>query len=332
MFYSRFFSMLLLTLFSVLVMAQDNRTIRVGVLQFGTVNWELATIQQQGFAQRRGIDLKITPLASNHAINVALQGGEVDVIVNDWIWVSRQRAEQRLFSFVPYSLSVGGLMVKPDAHITQLSELKGKKLGIAGGAVDKSWLLFRAYSHKVLGQDLIQLVTPVYGAPPLLNELMRRGELDAVINFWHYNAELQAAGYSPLLSTNELLPELGITTPVPLLGWVFHEQWATEHRGLLLDFLQASYQAKHYLKQSDQAWLAIREIMKTENPNTLLLWRDQYRAGIVQQFGEKEQAAAQQLFAILAQYGGSDLVGEQATLSAGTFWPEFTIPSLDLIE
>ena len=38
---------------------------------------------------------------------VALQGGAVDLIVTDWFWVSRQRNEGRLFSFVPHSMAAG---------------------------------------------------------------------------------------------------------------------------------------------------------------------------------------------------------------------------------
>src|SRR3546814_2443642 len=68
-------------------------TIRVGVLKFGTVNWEISTIQRHGLDERHGFALDVLELASNQATTVALQAGEVDVIVSDWLWVSRQRAE-----------------------------------------------------------------------------------------------------------------------------------------------------------------------------------------------------------------------------------------------
>ena len=38
--------------------------LRVGVLEFGTVSWELELIQSRELAKKRGIDLKIVPLAS----------------------------------------------------------------------------------------------------------------------------------------------------------------------------------------------------------------------------------------------------------------------------
>src|SRR5262245_59539086 len=78
--------------------------VRVGVLKFGTVSWELDVMQTHGLAAREGIDLQVVTLASTNATTVALQGGAVDLIVTDWIWVSRQRAEGRSYTFVPYSL------------------------------------------------------------------------------------------------------------------------------------------------------------------------------------------------------------------------------------
>ena len=79
------------------------------------------------------------------------------LIVTDWIWVSRQRAQGRLYAFVPYSLTVGSLMVRPDAGIRTLGDLRGKRVGVAGGPIDKSWLLLRAYARRTLGEDLTKL-------------------------------------------------------------------------------------------------------------------------------------------------------------------------------
>ena len=87
--------------------AADRPAVRVGVLKFGTVNWELDTIKTHKLDEAEGIDLQIVDLASNQATQVALQGGAVDMIVTDWLWVSRQRADGADFTFAPYSTSAG---------------------------------------------------------------------------------------------------------------------------------------------------------------------------------------------------------------------------------
>ncbi|MEZ5453671.1 MAG: ABC transporter substrate-binding protein [Thiothrix sp.] len=56
-------------------------------------------------------------------------------------------------------------MVKPDSGIKTLADLKGKKLGVAGGPSDKSWLLLRAYAKQTAGLDLQAEAEPQFAAP-----------------------------------------------------------------------------------------------------------------------------------------------------------------------
>ena len=315
-------------LFSVALMPATtiaSSTVRVGVLKFGTVHWELDTIAHHRLDAQHGVSVQVLSLASKRATDVALQGGAVDVIVSDWIWVSRQRAQRRHYTFVPYSLTVGALMVRPDVAIHDLRDLKNRRIGVAGGPLDKSWLLLRAYSRQRLGSDLVSLVEPNFAAPPVLNQLMLRGELPAVLNFWHYNARLAAAGMVPLISVSEMLKGLGVEAPVPLLGWVFSEQWAKANRDALHAFLDTSYAAKHLLLRSDDEWQRLRGLLDADDDATARALRDAYRQGVPNGFGGAEKAAAAQTFELLAREGGNALVGEQHTLSAGTFWSDYTV-------
>ena len=295
-------------------------TVRVGVLQFGTVHWLLDVIQQHHLAAAEGVDLQVTPLGSKNAVSVALQGGSADVIVNDWLWVARQRTEGRDYTFVPYSVAVGALMVRPDAHIKELADLSGRRLGVAGGPVDKSWLLLRAYAKKTIGADLKDVATPVFAAPPLLNQLMLRGELPATLNYWHYGARLQAAGMTPLITVKEMLTGLGITGPVPMVGWVFHEQWARDHPKALKGFLKAVDKAQQLLALSNTEWERLRPLMKAEDDATFVALRETYRAGIPVGDPAETAARAAQLFRVLAREGGPELVGTATELAPGTFW------------
>ncbi len=101
-------------------------------------------------------------------------------------------------------------MVRPDAAVTTPADLRSRKIGVAGNAVDKSWLLFRAYGRRMLGADPATAMQPVFGVPPLLNELLRRGELPAVLNFWNYAARLKGIGFVELLSVKQMMAALGM--------------------------------------------------------------------------------------------------------------------------
>jgi NitT/TauT family transport system substrate-binding protein len=299
-------------------------TIKIGVLKFGTVNWELDAIKSNGLDRVEGFDLRVVDLANTAATTVALQAGEVDIIVTDWLWVSRQRAEGAAFTFVPYSTSVGALMLPPDSTVTSLADLAGKKLGIAGGPVDKSWLVIRAAAARRHGIELDQAVEKVFAAPPLLNEEILSGRLDAVLNSWNFIAQLEAKGFKKLIGVEDAARDLGIQTRVPLLGYVFDEGWAGAHRDDVLALVRASRKAKELLARSDDEWQRLRPLMKVADDATFAALRDGFRQGIPDRWGEAERADAVRLFAIMAKLGGAELVGKSTELQPGTFWDAVT--------
>ncbi len=295
--------------------------IRIGVLKFGTVNWELDVIKTHGLDRKEGFSLEVLGLASKNATSVALQAGEVDVIVTDWIWVSRQRAEGVGYSFVPFSTAAGALMVPAGSPVRNLSDLKGRRLGIAGGPLDKSWLLLRALAGRSLGFDADREIDKAFAAPPLLNQQIQAGRLDAVLNFWHFAARLEAAGFRRVMGVDQMVEALGIGGKIPLIGYVFDQAWAEANREQLLGFVAASRAAKEMLRRSDDEWVRLRPLMKAEDDATFRALRDAYRRGIPERWGAEERGAARKLFAILAEQGGEKLVGRSEALQDGTFWP-----------
>jgi NitT/TauT family transport system substrate-binding protein len=294
--------------------------VRIGVLKYGTVNWEMNVIKHHKLDKKFQFKLNVIPLASKNSSAVALQSHAVDIILSDWLWVNRQRFENKMYTMFPTSMVTGGLYVAPNANIASLLDLKSKNIGIAGGAVDKSWLLLQAYSKKKYNFELKDVIDLTFAVPPLLNRLMLRGDLSAAINFWHYGARLKAAGYKQIVTVPEMLAELGIETEIPLLGWVFDQTWSSNNPEPIKRFLQASLAAKQILYSSDQEWQRIRPLLKAENDEVFDNLKHDYRAGLLHQFGEAEITASQQVFKILAEQGGRALVGKATSLSDGTFW------------
>ncbi|MEZ5650480.1 MAG: hypothetical protein R3E87_08010 [Burkholderiaceae bacterium] len=300
--------------------AQAADPVRVGLLQFGTVNWELDVMARHGLDDAHGIEVDTTELSSTNAVVIALQGGAVDVIVSDWLWVNRQRASGKAFQFFPYSLAVGGLFVRPDSGIRSLADLAaGGRLGVAGGPVDKSWLLLQAYA-RARGIGLAGKVEPSFAAPPLLNRLMLAGDLPAVLNYWHYGARLEAAGMRRLLDVRQMLDGLGVAEPVPMLGWVFSQAWADRHPQVLKGFLEATFAAKRLLVERDDEWQTIRSLTRAEDDATLNALRDGYRQGAPTGLVDNGRPAASKVFDILVKEGGARLVGPAQQLLPDVFW------------
>ena len=300
--------------------AAEIPVVRAGVLAFGTVSWELDVIARHGLDRKHGFRLDVVKLASADAGTISLQGGATDTIVTSWLWVSRQRHDGADYTFVSHSLTGGGLMVRPDAGIKTIADLKGRRIGVAGGPTDKSWLMLRAYGIHALGFDLADAAAPTFAAPPLLNQLMLRGEIPAVLNFWHYHARLRAAGMKELVAVSDMLPALGIKRAPPLIGWVFSEAWAAKNPAAIKGFLDSVRAAKEILAGSDAEWTRLRPLTKAEDDATFIALRDSYRLGIPRSFGAEDVAAAEAAFAVLVRVGGPKLVGSARALAPGTFW------------
>lgn len=308
-------------------MAQDGPVVKAGVLGFGTVNWELDTIKREGFDVANGINLEVVGFGGNDASAIALIAGEVDLIVGDAFWVSRQRAEGKDFTWVPHSYTVGGVIVGNDSGITDVNGLRGKRIGVAGGPNDKSWLLLQAWSLDQLGENIRDAMGAIeFGSPFLINKMLADGELDAVMNFWHWNSRLlaQPDKYTQLIGTDEILTVLGVEGAVPLLGWTFSEKWAADNPEAIEGFLRSSLAAKVMLRTSDVAWDLLKERMKTtENEQLHLTLRAQYRRGIVTSYTDADRAVAATAFSIMGGLGGEALMGPSLEMSPGTFYLGF---------
>ena len=299
--------------------AADLGIVRIGVLKFGTVNWELDVIKANGVDSKEGFTLEVVPFGANDAADVALMGGAVDAIVEDWLFVSRQRHDGAPLTFIPYSSNVGAVMVAADSAVAMLSDLAGRKIGVAGGPLDKGWLMLQAYAGQQ-GTDLAKDATPVFGAPPLLTEKLKSGELDAALVYWHFGARLEAQGYRRLIGIGEVQEALGVPASVPQLGYIFDEAWADANTDLVLAFSRASRAAKQIMLTSDAEWQRLLPATRAENEAELDAFMRRYREGIVAHWGPQQQAEASKLYGVLAALGGEKLVGPGSELAPGTFW------------
>jgi NitT/TauT family transport system substrate-binding protein len=210
--------------------ARAAETLRIGLQSTGTFAWQLDVIRRHGLADSAGLDLKISEFASPDAGKLALNSGSVDLAIVDWLWVARARALGAKLLFYPYSSAVGAIMVKQDSPLRGIEDLRGHVLAIAGGPLDKSWLIVQAAAAR-RGIDLKRDATLAYGAPPLISQKLQQGEADASLNFWNFCAWLEIRGYRSILNVRDAEAALGLNEPVALFRTV-HSQPQEHDRSL----------------------------------------------------------------------------------------------------
>ncbi len=297
--------------------AAETTVIRVGVQASGTAEWELATLKDN---TQTDFLVETHPVANAEAGKIALQSGAVDMVISDWIWVSRLRSTGSDFTFYPYSTTSGALVVAKDSPIHAINDLKNKRLGIAGGELDKNWLLLQALAQQ--GHlDLNTSVEKVFAAPPLINEQIKQGRVDAVLTYWHFAVRLEAMEYREIIDGKGILKGLGIQEDVPTLGYVFKQSWANAHKEALKHFFNASKQAKNQLCNSDAAWQKIIPLTKVDDLASQLPLRKRYCEGEIKHWGLAEQLAAGRIYNMLRTLSHNQLTGQSESLQPGTFWP-----------
>lgn len=294
-------------------------SLRVSSLKFGSLSWLLDTLRDLGIDAESALALDVVDAATSQAGPIALLAGDAEVIVSDWIWAMRQRSEGEDLLFAPYSSALGALMVPAGSPVRGLADLEGKRLGVAGGPIDKSWLILRAYSRRTLGKDIADLAQPVFAAAPLLTEEIRNRRIDAVLNFWTFAARLQGGGFVSLLDVAEVLKSLGMEPPPTLVGFVFRERTLKAKPAALEAFFQAIAKGNTVLARSDAAWERLRPLVRPANDAELAAIRSFYRAGIPGPWSEAETRSAAQLFDMLAASGGRDLIGARTRFDAKLF-------------
>ncbi|TLP38325.1 ABC transporter substrate-binding protein [Arcobacter arenosus] len=294
--------------------------LKVGVLAFGTVNWELDVLKHNKLDIKNGFELEVVKLASKNATSIALQSGSVDIIVTDWVWVNTQRANGGDYTLYPYSKATGTLYLSKNNNAKTLLDLEGKNIGVAGGPVDKTWLILRAYSKLKYGKDFKDIINPTFAAPPILLKKVLDGSLDGALNFWHFNAKAKAKGARALIEMEEVFKSFGIVEDIPLIGWTFRRDLALMDPRLYDSFINASKSAKKILLKDDKEWDRIKPLMKVKDEATFNSLKEGYKNGVILKFDEKNIEDSKKIFKVLQEQGGKKLVKNSKELDPKTFW------------
>ena len=293
--------------------------IRLAVQRTGTLSWELDVLKTHGLDKKADLQIEALELASPEAGKIAIKGGSADMFLSDWLYVARERALGDALVFYPSSSTVGAVMVPAASPIKDVGDLKGRKVAVAGGPLDKNWLLLQGLARRS-GLDLRRQTTVVYGAPPLLSQKAMQGEHDATLTFWNFCAELEAKGYRRAIAMDDVMRSLGAKGAVAILGYTFDGAWAAKNRSAVDRFLAAVREAKEILASSEAEWRRLAPRVGVSDLATLAIYRQRYSEGIVRRSLAEEEADARALYGVLAEVGGTELVGPARELNPGTFY------------
>jgi NitT/TauT family transport system substrate-binding protein len=297
--------------------------LRIAIQKTGTASWEIEVIKARGLDKAANLEIETTELASTDAGKIALEGGAADIVVGDWLWVARERALGDKLLFTPYSSALGAVMAPKDSPVHAVADLAGRSIGVAGGPIDKSWLMLRAAALRS-GLDLVKDARPSYGAPPLVAEKLAQGETETALEFWNFAADLEGRGFRRAIEMADIEKALGANGPVAMTGYVFNEAFAASDKDALRRFFAATTEARKILSEDPTAWAPIKARLRLKDDATLALYRQRYLEGVPKRSIVEEAADASVLYRRLAEIGGEELVGKAKELDTTLFYDPAT--------
>ena len=154
-----------------------------------------------------------------------------------------------------------------------------------------------------------------------MNAKLQQNELDAVLTYWNFAARLEVAGSRQVISVADCVRDLGFSSPISLVGFVFHQDWAERNPSVINGFLSATTEAEDLLIKSGTEWIKVRPVMNASDDALFESFRRRFIEGIAHPSAQAQEQAARKLFDVLLRTGGRRGTDGLDELPPGIFWP-----------
>jgi NitT/TauT family transport system substrate-binding protein len=232
-------------------------------------------IQQAGLDKKYGINIEIIDFAAPGQQYNMFRSGAADIAGGNFIDLLLQRkggnAIQAIHGFQGYS---NIFVVKPNSSVKEFADLKGKKVG-SFGTTFLDWLIARAAGKKAYSVDLQTDASVVPGAPPLLNQFLARGEVDATLQFSSLTLAPIARGEQRMLiDLPALMTAAGFRSDLFYVQWMITERWVKANREAVTKLPAMLNEAYAVLKRDDGLWPALAQRINVTDPAITAAYRD----------------------------------------------------------
>ena len=234
--------------------AQAADKVKVVALQ-GTQLFPVRIMQSRGIAAKYGIDMEVLEVAAPQASYTAMQSGDIQVGFTGWIVIASLREKGfKLTNVYPMISYTNDIMVKAGSPLKSIADLKGKRVGLFGGANSATTWFYRLIVQKYYGFEPMKDSSIHFGAPPLLMGMLDKGELDALLLLDPFITQLQETGqYRSIASLAKIWREKTGQSPM-LVAVTVNETWAKANPAVTKRFLAGFRDAMVYLKNTPDAW------------------------------------------------------------------------------
>ncbi len=236
-------------------------------------------VQKFGLDRKHGLVVDEVALSAPGQQYIMFRSGSIDVSPGTFVDLLRQRkaggALQALHGFQGNNKRN---VVNPETPITSFAYLRGSLIGeYVTNNLD--WLIVRAAGKKAYAIDLEKDATLVQGSPPLLNQFLAKGEVDAMLQFSSLTLEPITRGeLGPFVDVPSLMDRGGFRRDTFNSNWKVDVAWTREHPGTIDRLYAMIDDAYGVLKSDDGVWPDIAQKIGITEPGLVAAYRDLARS------------------------------------------------------
>jgi ABC-type nitrate/sulfonate/bicarbonate transport system substrate-binding protein len=270
-------------------------TVRFGAVA-GASQAYIPLLLQKGIGAKYGFNVEIVPLSQVGQLWTGLQTGEFDVSASNFLDLLRQRqAGLGARAIRGFSKFGNPIITTPDKPYEKLSDLTGAKFGTVSTAV-LDWMVIRAAGVKAYGFDVEKDAVPTTASPPLIGELLNKGELDAAWQFSDFTlAPIHEGTMKEITNVAELMTEAGFDPDAFYLTYQLADTWREAHPDAVAPLIAAMDEAVDQMMTDDSVWPELAQYSGMENEELLPAFIEMQRNAFDTQFTEDKLAPTQAL-------------------------------------
>ncbi len=267
-------------------------------------------IAEHGIGAKYGVDVQLVGGNTPDQPWNSLRSGDADVGTGSFLQLLRQRRSGLNVRAVKTFYTTGNSIVAPpDKPYGQLSDLRGVRLGTPSVNL-LDWMVLRVAGKKAEGFDVGRDAEVAEAAPPLLNQLLFRDQLDAAFQFRDFTLEPVADGrLREVTSLPKVMAAAGIDVDSNSLLYAVSDNWRARQPNAVPRLVAAIDEAIEVLGKDDAVWPSLAKRSGVENPDLLPAFVEMQRERFKVTYSRAKLEPIQALVAELIATVGPDAVG-----------------------
>ena len=316
------FALTLCLLLGSAVSAQQPVVVRFAINPSGGQSEVLDAIRKYNLDRKYGFTVQEEDVTAPGGQYVMLRAESADLAPGTFIDLMRQRkAGIELVAFHGFQGFNNYIVTKPQSAIRSFADLRGKRMG-EFGTTFLDWLILRAAGKKAYGLDIETDSTISQGTPPLLNALLARDQVDAMLQFSSLAlGPLKDNQQRLIIDVPGLMRAAGFSPDTFNSNWNINAKWISAHPGAIKRLSAMLDEAYAKLKTDDSLWPAIAAKIGFTDPAIVASYRDLARKIDNPPFNRVTLAPTQQLLNAINAIAGTTAVGVTTLDPAAFIFP-----------